>query len=588
MANKLELTWYGKDEPIRVEPRLLIENAALSNTAADPDTENMLIHGDNLLALKALESKYAGQVKCIYIDPPYNTGEAFEHYDDNIEHSTWLNLMKARLKILNILLCDKGTIWIQINDEEQAYLKVLCDEIFGRRNFVNMISVNMKNAAGASGGGEDKRLKKNCEYILVYAKDYDSLPIFTSAFEYTEMYDYIVDYKKSGKNWHYTSVLVNAGNKEYVCSTMDGDGNEIRIFRRPGAKVASIRQIMKNENLTEKEVYYKYGNAIFEAKDAQSSIRTRVKDAKKEHSLSDDIISIEYIPKTGRNKGKLYEQFYKGDSCRLFAWLRDISELIDGVLYKKDQQGTYWDFTSSINNLTKEGNVYFPNGKKPEALVSRVLSMTTQKNELVLDSFLGSGTTAAVAHKMGRRYIGIEMGNHAYTHCKVRLDKVISGEDKGGITKAQNWQGGGGYRFYELAPTLINQDTFDEYVINEDYDADMLAAAVALHEGFAYQPDGNLFWKQSVGNENSYLFVTTRHLTAAYLDSIRSTMEEGEYLIIACRSFDAGLDKIYDNITIKKIPQMLLSRCEFGKTDYNLNIVHPPVYDELDEEDCDE
>lgn len=190
---------------------------------------------------------------------------------------------------------------------------------------------------------------------------------------------------------------------------------------------------------------------------------------------------------------------------------------------------------------------------------------------------------------MGRRYIGIEMGNHAYTHCKVRLDKVISGEDKGGITKAQNWQGGGGYRFYELAPTLINKDPFDEYVINEDYNADMLAAAVALHEGFTYRPDGNLFWKQSVGNENSYLFVTTRHLTAAYLDSIKSTMEDGEYLIIACRSFDAGLDKVYDNITVKKIPQMLLSRCEFGKTDYNLNIVHSPVYEDAwGEEDCDE
>ena len=171
----------------------------------------------------------------------------------------------------------------------------------------------------------------------------------------------------------------------------------------------------------------------------------------------------------------------------------------------------------------------------------------------------------------------------------MRLDKVISGEDKGGITKSQNWQGGGGYRFYELAPTLINKDAFGEYIINPEYDADMLAAGVALHEGFTYQPDSTLFWKQAVGNESSYLFVTTRHLTAAYLDSIKSTMEEGEYLIIACRSFDAGLNKVYNNITIKKIPQMLLNRCEFGKTDYNLNIVHPPVYDDdWDEEDCNE
>lgn len=167
MANKLELTWYGKDEPIRVEPRLLIENTALSNTAADLDTENMLIHGDNLLALKALESKYAGQVKCIYIDPPYNIDAMNEYYEDLIEHSMWLNRMRSRIEILRNLLCEEGIIFIQISDEEQAYLKVLCDEVFGRRNFVNMISVNMKNVAGASGGGEDKKLKKNCEFILV-------------------------------------------------------------------------------------------------------------------------------------------------------------------------------------------------------------------------------------------------------------------------------------------------------------------------------------------------------------------------------------------------------------------------------------
>ncbi|WP_442864799.1 DNA methyltransferase [Acetatifactor muris] len=191
---------------------------------------------------------------------------------------------------------------------------------------------------------------------------------------------------------------------------------------------------------------------------------------------------------------------------------------------------------------------------KPEDLISRILELSTDKGDLVLDSFLGSGTTAAVAHKMGRRYIGIEMGEHAYTHCKVRLDKVIAGLDMGGITKAVDWHGGGGYHFYELAPTLINRDDFDEPVINRSYDSDMLAAAVALHEGFRYQPDSNLFWKQSVGNENSYLFVTTRHLDSVYLDSIRSTMEEDEFLIIACRSFDYGIDRAYNNTIIKKIP----------------------------------
>lgn len=215
---------------------------------------------------------------------------------------------------------------------------------------------------------------------------------------------------------------------------------------------------------------------------------------------------------------------------------------------------------------------------KPERLIERVIYIASNPGDLVLDSFLGSGTTAAVAHKMGRRYIGIEMGEHAYTHCKVRLDKIIAGEDQGGITRSANWQGGGGYRFYELAPTLINTDAFGEYIINEEYNADMLAAAVALHEGFRYRPNENLFWKQSAGNENSYLFVTTRHLNGTYLDSIKDTMQDNEYLLIACKSFDSGIDKAYDNIVIKKIPQMLMNRCEFGKDDYALNIVHPPVY----------
>lgn len=214
---------------------------------------------------------------------------------------------------------------------------------------------------------------------------------------------------------------------------------------------------------------------------------------------------------------------------------------------------------------------------KPEKLVSLILYIGTNPGDLVLDSFLGSGTTAAVAHKMGRRYIGIEMGEHAYTHCKVRLDKVIAGEDAGGVTQAAGWQGGGGYRFYELVPSLINEDAFGEAVINPDYDANMLAAAMALHEGYTYQPDSAVFWKQSMGSENSYLFVTTRHLSGGFLDSIRHTMEEGEYLMIACRSYDAGLERAYDSITIKKIPQILLSRCEFGRDNYNLNIIHPPV-----------
>ncbi len=580
---RLELTWIGKGQEPEVEPRILLHDP--SKDYGDPKSENMLIHGDNLLALKALEQQYAGQVKCIYIDPPYNTGEAFEHYDDNLEHSIWLGLMRARLELLRNLLSEDGTIWIQIDDEEQAYLKVLCDEIFGRGNFINMVSVNMKNAAGASGGGEDKRLKKNCEFIISYAKNYELVQPFKGAFDYTEMYEYVVSYREQGKNWHYTSVLYNPGGKEYVGSTVDGDGNEIKIYRRPGAMVMSVRQVMAKEGITEKEVYYKYGTSIFEAKDAQSSIRTRVISAKKELGLNDDIVSIEYVPKTGKNKGILYEQFYKGEKCRLFAWLRDISEVIDGVLYKKDLQGTYWDFTSNINNLSKEGGVVFPKGKKPEALVGRIVEMTTEPGDLVLDSFLGSGTTAATATKLQRTWIGVELGDHCYTHCIPRLKTVIDGTDAGGITETTKWQGGGGYRFYELAPTLIVKDEHGNDVFSDKYNAQMLVAAVAKVNGYFYAPVPDVFWKQGYSQDNSFIYVTTQYLTAAMLDSLAKEVDAFESLLICAPAFDVGLNKRYDNITVKKIPQSVLNKCEYGVDNYNLNIIDVPECDEEEWED---
>lgn len=583
--NKLELTWIGKDEePLAVEPRLLIETPKHSfgevETGTLPNGKpwkgNMLIHGDNLLALKALEQDFAGQVKCIFIDPPYNIDAANEHYDDFVEHSKWLSLIKPRLEILRNLLDDRGAIFIQIGDEEQAYLKVLCDEVFGRSNFLNMISVNMKSGAGASGGGEDKRLKKNCEFILVYAKKYAELVPFIPIYDYREMYDVVESYRKAKISWHYNSVLVNEGEREYVTSTYDGEGNEIKIFSRKNAIIKSIRQVMVDENITEKETYYKYANRIFEAKDAQSSIRTRVKEAKKEKGILDDVVSIEYIPRSGKNKGKVYEQFYKGDSCRLFAWLGDIGEFIDGILYKKERQGTYWNMTSYLNNLTKEGTVLFPNGKKPEALINRIFEMCTASGDLVLDSFLGSGTTAAVAHKMGRRWIGVELGDHAYTHCAVRMRKVIEGE-QGGISKSQNWKGGGGFKFYELAPSLLNHDKYGNLVINKEYNADMLAAAMAKHQGFTYSPDAELYWKQGHSSEHDFIFTTTQLLTMEMLESIHEQLGEDESLLICCSKFQPGCRDKYANITIKKIPKVLLDTCEFDRDDYSLNIISMPA-----------
>ena len=532
MANKLELTWYGKDEPIRVEPRLLIENTALSNTASDPDTQNMLIHGDNLLALKALESKYAGQVKCIYIDPPYNTGSAFEHYDDNLEHSQWLNLMRPRLEILWRLLSEEGSLWISIDDDEQAYMKVLCDELFGRSSFIASIIWQKRTSPDMRAVISDGH-----DYILVYAKNKELFKQCRNRLPLSE------EQRKSYKNpdndprgpWTSTDCTAQAGH---------GTAEQFYTLTTPAGRVIELP----------KSLCWRFTKDRMEEEIAAGRI---------------------WLGKDG--KGVPRKKTYLKDSTGVVPW----------TLWMNKEVGHNQEAKKEINALFGSNNAF--DTPKPERLIERIIHIASNPGDLVLDSFLGSGTTAAVAQKMGRRWIGVEMGDHAYTHCKVRLDKVIAGQDPGGITKAQNWQGGGGYRFYEVAPTLINKDPFDEYVINEAYDADMLAAAVALHEGFHYQPDSSLFWKQSVGNENSYLLVTTRHLNSTYLDSIKDTMEEGEYLIIACRSFDSGLDKAYGNITVKKIPQMLLDRCEFGKTDYNLNIVHPPVYDdEAEEEEQDE
>lgn len=565
MANRLELTWYGKDEPIRIEPRLLIENTELSNVGGDSDTENMLIHGDNLLALKALEKDYAGQVKCIYIDPPFNTGQAFEHYDDNLEHSIWLNLMNERFKHLYRLLEADGMFWIHLDDVEVHYCKVLLDEIFTRRNFVSHITYERSAVAGLGQGGY---LVNTTEHILLYKKG--SLPDKLN-----------LSYEELGFNIikRYNRFVVNFGERVLVREfTAKSNGELVRVYEHSGVEIASIslrdaknrEAEIRKEFVTHLDTLFR-GNRVQKENEFQNNIIASLDKGK--------LYSVDYVPSRGKNKGEETTLYYY--NCELLSWLKDTTTLENGMLSKSQKMTTLWKHGEIPKaDIANEGGVYFPRSKKPEQLLHRIIEMSTEPGDIVLDSFLGSGTTAAVAHKMGRRYIGIEMGEHAYTHCKTRLDAVIAGDDLLGITKTLDWQGGGGYRFYELAPTLINTDVFGEYVINEEYDVDMLAAAVALHEGFQYQPDEKLFWKQSVGNENSYLFVTTRHLNSTYLDSIKDTMQEDEYLIIACKSFDSGIDKAYDNIVIKKIPQMLLNRCEFGKDDYALNIIHPPIYED--------
>ena len=520
MANKLELTWAGKNEDIKIEPRILIEDKNKSNYKNDPNTENMIIHGDNLLALKALESKYTGKIKCIYIDPPYNTGAAFAHYDDNIEHSTWLSLIKPRLEILRNLLSEDGSIWISIDDDEGHYLKVLCDGIFGRNNFINTCIWHKKHTRA----NDARWFSDNHDFILVYAKN--------------------------KQNWK-PNLLPRTEESIKGYSNPDNDPRGVWASGPCHAKTPNEKDIYPITTPSGKIVMPPAGTSW------------RFSEKKMNTLIEENRIWF-------GNKGSNIPRFKR--------FLTDVKDgFVPTTIWFRDEVGDNQEAKKEVKQIDSVSVFATP---KPERLIERVLTLGSNEGDLILDSFLGSGTTIAVAHKMNRKYIGIEMGDHAYTHCKVRLDKVIDGSDNGGITSSVGWEGGGAYRFYELAPTLIKKDFFDEEIINPEYSPEMLASAVALHEGYKYNPSEEIFWKQSKGSENSYLFVTTHHIDSNYVLRIKETMEDGEFLLIACKSFEEEANYQFKNIKIKKIPQMLLNNCEFNKDNYNLNIVRPPVFED--------
>jgi len=582
---RLELTWIGKDIRPKLEPRILLEDPEKSYHGAHRVSENdifdnRVIFGDNLLALKALEQEFTGKIKCAYIDPPYNTEQAFEHYDDNLEHSTWLSLMRERLEIINKLITPDGTLFCQLNDDEMAYAKILLDETFGRRNFINQISVKMKQTAGASGGGEDKRLKKNIEYILIYAKDIDQFQKFNEVLEEEDLFELIEEMRENEKSWKYTRVFVSTGKRNFEKEIVDGSGNPIKIYSHSGVEVKSISEIMERENLSEKEAYFKYFEQIFRDTNSQSSIRTRIMENTQELS---DVVSIDYIPLSGRSKGQLTTVYYKGNKRDQIAWLKDVAHKRGKKLLKLEKIGTYWE-GFPLNNLTKEGGVKFPNGKKPEALIKRVIELASNPGDIILDSFAGSGTTGAVAHKMGRRWIMIELGEHCHTHIIPRVQKVIDGEDQGGISKAVNWKGGGGFRYYHLAPSLLEKDKWDNWVINKNYNAAMLAEALCKIEGFRYSPSDTFYWQHGYSTERDFIYVTTQNLSHEQLSKLAEEVGKERTLLVLCSAFRGNTD-IFPNLTVKKIPKQILSRCEWGHDDYSLKIENlpkaPPKYGQL-------
>ena len=554
---KLELTWIGKDEVREaIEPRILIEDPKYSY--GDTESGNMLIHGDNLLVLKALEQEYSGQVKCIYIDPPYNTGSAFEFYDDNIEHSIWLDLMRKRLHILKNLLSKDGFICCHIDDSEGHYLKVLMDEVFGRDNYLSSLYIRVRYP--------DKTLKqdmdfhKEIEYIHVYRKEYGAKPKRNKTVTSFDKYNCYFSELSEGKEMILGGKRVIAFQPE-EWELSHGEGSE------DGRKEIWATGTILDGNSSGR-FFRDYLNGRYNA-DGYGVLY-------KVYGIGDDKFDFRYFTgpqRAGATKGKYYQGV-------------PIGQLSSKDKTKYTPINNFYDLAGSFGNCRTEGGVDFRGGKKPEALIKIILDHFSEKGDLVLDSFLGSGSTIAVANKMGRKWIGVEMGTQAYSHCYVRMCRVVSGRDKTGISKEVNWKGGSGFKFYELAPSLLKEDKFGNLIINKEYNADMLAAAMAKQEGYTYQPDATLYWKQGQSSEHDYIYTTTQFLTIESLDAISETMQEGESLLICCTAFQKECVNHAKNITVKKIPQMLLGRCEFNKDDYSLNIIDMPPLDF--EEDLDE
>jgi len=529
---KLELTWIGKENRPRLEPRILIEDPDKSYHARhrtnDKDLfDNRLIFGDNLLALKALEQEFAGSIKCVFIDPPYNTGTAFEHYDDGIEHSMWLSLMRDRLVAIHHLLSTNGTLWITIDDNEAHYLKILCDEIFGRGSFVT--SVIWRSTDNSNNDAKSFSIDHN--YILVYSK----LP-----------------------NWQSNKLSDNEAKRTHF-KNPDNDP------RGPWFDGNPLNSPKPRPNLPF-DLISPNGSRI---KPPKNGWRWSKKTMQEKISTGE----IRFTP--------------DGKGIRRRTYLADMKGLPPSTLWANlEETGHNRQAKYELKNLFPEHDTAtLFSTPKPERLLKHILEVATDKEDLVLDSFAGSGTTGAVAHKMERRWIMCELGEHCHTHIIPRIQKVIDGKDSGGITEAVGWKGGGGFRYYRLAPSLLEKDAFDQWVISEKYNPNMLAEAICKLEGFTYAPSETAYWQHGRSTESDFIYVTTQTLTRDQLQRLSDEVGESRTLLVMCGAFRIKNPADFPNLTLKKIPNAVLRKCEWGRDDYSLEIKNLPVKpDEAPEE----
>lgn len=523
---KLELTWIGKENRPRLEPRILLEDPEKSYHAkhlvTDNDLfDNRLIFGDNLLALKALEQDFTGKIKCIFIDPPYNTGSAFDHYEDGVEHSIWLSLMRDRLELLRKLLSEDGSIWMTIDDNEAHYLKILCDEVFGRENLV-----------------------ANCIWQKVYSERMDATGFSVS-------HDHVLVYRKAEafkvnqvakeQNSHQFNFYDEKVDKHYRRRSLRKEGSESRRVDRP-----SMWYSIKAPD----------GTDVWPVKPDGTEGRWRWK----KENVPANAHLLEFVQKDSR-----WEIYVK-------QYLEESATRPPSTIWLQEEVGHNHEAKLEAKAFNSQQVFDTP---KPERLLRHTLNLSTRQGDWVLDSFGGSGTTGAVAHKMGRRWIMVELGEHCHTHIIPRLKKVIDGQDPGGITEAVGWKGGGGFRYYRLAPSLLEKDKWGNWVISKEFNAAMLAEAVCKLEGFVYGPSDTVYWQHGHSTERDFIYVTTQNLSTEQLQQLSNEVGSDRTLLVLCFAFRGRADR-YPNLTVKKIPKAVLARCEWGHDDYSLRVENLP------------
>lgn len=521
-----EYEWVDKKDPRVSEPRILVEKQLYG----DKNTENLLIKGDNLLALKALLQDFQGKVQLVYIDPPYNTGNAFEYYEDGLEHSVWLTLIRDRLQLLKSLIKKDGFICCHIDDSEGQYLKVLMDEIFGRGNYLTTFYIRVRYPEKTL--KSDMDFHKEIEQIHIYRNNYGSRPNLIVSDVNLDKFNFYIDELEEGEE-------TSLGGKK-VIKLKKG---QYRIRKGTGSE-DGLKEIWATGTILDGNSSGRFFRNFLTGRYKVDGYGVLYK----VYGIGDDKFDFRYF--TGPNReGATKGKYFQGVPN---------AQLNGKNSTKTSPIENFYDLAASFGNCRHEGGVEFRGGKKPEKLLEIIVRHFSNKGDLVLDSFAGSATTGAVAHKMGRQWIMVELGDHAESHCIKRMQNVITGADKTGISSEVGWQGGGGFKYFELGDSLFVRDEELRFtVINPKMYNGALIRAVLKVEGFKLaNPDNGLHGVSGT----TAAHVTEQYLGQDYVDTLVNEIgDQAKFIVIYAKTVSSKL-KLPDNVEVKRIPDVLLKK----------------------------